>query len=129
MSSQISPPCSPNVGEARAAQLPCSLAASLSYDKFILGGDSEVVVHALKSPNSIRAWRISSIILDSLDSIPDASVWEAKKIKRSFNFRAHSVARWAAARSHFGSILFSCIPSLFSSSPFSGEDSLLLCLL
>jgi hypothetical protein len=36
MSSQISPSCSPNVGEARAAQLACSIADSLSYNHFIL---------------------------------------------------------------------------------------------
>jgi hypothetical protein len=39
MSSQISPSCSPNVGEARAAQLACSIADSLSYNHFILEGD------------------------------------------------------------------------------------------
>jgi hypothetical protein len=52
-----------------------------------------VVIHALNNPNSVRDWRISFIILDCLDFIPDASVWEAKKIKRSFNFCAHSIAR------------------------------------
>jgi ribonuclease HI len=128
MSSQISPSCSSNVGEAQAAQLACSIAAKLSYNQFILEGDSEVMVHALNNPNSIRDWRISSIILDSLDSIPDAFIWEAKKIKRSINFYAHSIARWAAVRSHFGSTPFSSIPSLFSSPP-SGEDPLPLCLL
>jgi hypothetical protein len=128
MSSQISPPCSPNVGEARAAQLACSVAAALSYNHFILEGDFEVVIHALNNPNSARDWRISSIILDCLDSIPNASVWEAKKINRSFNFCAHSIARWAVTRSHSGSILFNSIPTLFSS-PARGEDFLPLCLL
>jgi ribonuclease HI len=109
LSSQISPPCSPNVGEARAAQLACSVAAALSYNHFILEGDSEVVIHALNNPNSARDWRISSVILDCLDSIPDASVWEAKKIKRSSNFCAHSIARWAAARS-----ILAAFPSLLS---------------
>ena len=115
MSSQISPSCSPNVGEARAAQLACSIASTLSFDKFILKGDSEVVVHALQNPNSIRDWKISSVILDSLDSIPIASVWEVRTIKRSVNFCTHSVVRWAAARSHSSSILLSSIPSFFFS--------------
>jgi hypothetical protein len=53
MSSQISRPCSPNVGEAPAAQLACSIASTLSFDKFILEDDSEVVVNALQNPNSI----------------------------------------------------------------------------
>jgi hypothetical protein len=128
MSSQISPPCSPNVGEAWAALLACSIAASLSYRHFILKGDSEVVIHALNNSNSVRDWRISSVILDCLDSIPDASVWEAHKIKRSSNFCAHSIARWVATRSHSGSIPYSSISSLFPS-PASGVDSLPLCLL
>jgi hypothetical protein len=128
MSSQISPSCSPNVGEARAAQLACSIADSLSYNHFILEGDFEVVIHALNNPNSIRDWRISSVILDCLDSIPDASVWEAQKIKRSSNFCAHSIARWAVARFHSSSIPYSSIPYLFSS-PARGEDLLPLCLL
>jgi hypothetical protein len=128
LSSQISPPCSPNVGEARAAQLACYVATALSYNHFILEGDSEVVIHALNNPNSARDWRISSIILDCLDSIPDASIWEAKKIKRSSNFCAHSIARWAAASSHSGSIPFDSIPSL-SPSPSRGDDFLPLCLL
>jgi ribonuclease HI len=128
MSSQISPPCTPNVGEARAALLACSVAASLSYSHFIIEGDSEVVIHALNNPNSVRDWRISSVILDCLDTIPEASVWEAQKIKRSSNFCAHSIACWAAARSHSGSIPYSSIPSLFLS-PASGVDSLPLCVL
>jgi hypothetical protein len=128
LSSQISPPCSPNVGEAHAAQLACSVAAALSFNHFILEGDSEVVIHALNNPNSVRDWRISSVILDCLDSIPDASVWEAKKIKRSSNFCAHSIAHWATARSHSGSIPFDSILSLFPS-PSRGQDFLPLCLL
>ena len=128
LSSQISLPCSPNVGEAWPAQLACFIASSLSYDMFILEGDSEVVVHALNNPNSVRDWRISSVILNSLDSIPFTSVWEVRKIKRSANFYGHSAARWAAARSHSDSISFSFIPSLFSS-PSSGENPLFVCLL
>jgi hypothetical protein len=93
MSSQISPPRSPNVGEARAALMTCSIAASLSYKHFLLEGDSEVVIHVLNNPNSVRDWKISYVILDYLNSIPDASVWEAKKINRSSNFCAHSIAR------------------------------------
>jgi hypothetical protein len=43
-----------------------------------------VVIHALNNPNSIRDWRISFVILDCLDSIHDALVWEAQKIKKKF---------------------------------------------
>jgi hypothetical protein len=120
MLSQSSPPCSPNVGEALAAQLTCSLTTTYSINHFILEGDSEVVIHALQNP--IRDWRISSVILDTLDSIPIASIWKARKIKRSINFCANSVARWAAAGVYSGSNPTSSTPFLFSSSP-SGEDS------
>ena len=128
MLSEISLPCTPNVGEARAAQLACTMATSLSFEKFILEGDSEIVIHALQNPKSIRDWRISSIILDTLDSIPSSSVWEARKIKRSVNFCAHSVARWAAAGSHFGSIPISYGLSIWSSS-VRGDDPYPVCLL
>ena len=74
MLSKISPPCTPNIGEALAAQLACSLATTFSFDHYILEGDSEVVIHALQNPNSIRDWRISYIILDILDSIPTSSI-------------------------------------------------------
>jgi hypothetical protein len=121
MSSQISPSCTPNIGEALAAQLAISLACSFSLDQFILEGDSAVVIQALNHPFSVLDWRISSIIFESLDSISSASSWEARKINRSTNFYAHSMARWAAAKSHFGNIPFSySYPS--SSSLASGID-------
>jgi ribonuclease HI len=128
LSSHISSPCTPNVCEAHAALLTCSIASSFSFDKFILEGDSKVVVHALQNSNSIRDWMISSIILDCLDTIPTTSVWEVRKVKRSVNFCAHFVTRWVAAGSHFDSIPISSIPSLFSSTS-SGEDPLFVCLL
>jgi hypothetical protein len=87
-----------------------------------------VVVHAPQNPNYVRDWRISSVILDSLDTIHTASFWEARKIKRSANFCAHSMARWAAARSHSGSIPLSSTPFLFSSSTCE-EDPPFLCFL
>ena len=52
MASLISPPCSPNMGEALAAQLAISVACSLNLDQFILKGDSEVVIQALNFPFS-----------------------------------------------------------------------------
>jgi hypothetical protein len=81
MSLQVSPSCSPNVGEARAAQFACFIADSLSYNHFILEGDSKVVIQALNNPNSVRDWMISSIILDCLNSIPDTSVGKLRRSK------------------------------------------------
>jgi ribonuclease HI len=128
LSSNISPSCTPNVGEARAALLACSTAVSLSYDNFILEGDSEVVVLSLQHPNSVRDWRISSVILDCLDTILPSSSWEVRKVKRSANFCAHSVARWAAAGFHSGSIPISTFPSIISSTA-CGEDPFPVCFL
>jgi hypothetical protein len=107
--SQISNSCSPNEREAMVAQLAISLANSLHIDRFIIKDDSKVVVQALQNPNNVQDWRISSFILDSLDSIPSDSFWEGREISRSANFCVHLVARWAAAESHSDSILLSFI--------------------
>jgi hypothetical protein len=48
--SQISPPCSPNYGEAQGGLLVASLASSLQLHKFVLEGDSQMVISALKHP-------------------------------------------------------------------------------
>jgi hypothetical protein len=95
-------------------------------DHFIIEGDSEVVINSLNNPNLIRDWRISSLILDSLEFISSASFWEARKISRSANFCTHSVARWVAARSHSGSIPLSSIPFIFSSAPIDPPLSCIL---
>jgi hypothetical protein len=89
-----------------AAQLDISLACSFNYDRFILESDSAVVIQALNQTSSNSDWRISPIIMTSLDNIPYTSFWEARKVNRSANFCAHLVARWAAANSHISSILF-----------------------
>ena len=105
MASLISPPCSPNMGEALAAQLAILVTRSLSLDKFILKGDSLVVIQVLNTPFSYQDWKISPVIMTSLYNIPSNSLWEAKKININANFCAHSVARWAVARSHSGKLL------------------------
>jgi hypothetical protein len=92
MASLISPPCSPNLGEALAAQLAISIASSSSFDRFILEGDSLVVIQSLKSPLTDQDWRISPVIFSSLQNIPSDSLWEARKINKSANFCTHSIA-------------------------------------
>jgi hypothetical protein len=99
-----------------AAQLAISLALTLKKDRFIIEGDSEVVVLSLKNPNFVRDWRISAIILNSLDSIPSTSLWEVRNILRSVNFCANSMARWAAAGSYSDSIPMSAFPTLIHAS-------------
>jgi hypothetical protein len=95
-----------------AAQLAIILAISLKKDHFIIKGDLEVVILSLQNPKFVRDWRISSIILDSLETIPFASCWEVRKISRSANFCAHLMTRWVAARSHSGNIPMSSFPFL-----------------
>jgi hypothetical protein len=97
-------PCQPNEGEALAANLAVSLANSLNIQSFILEGDSQIVILALQHPDISQDWRISSVIHNTIDSIPADSSWSARKVNRSANFCAHYVAHWAAARVIAGSI-------------------------
>jgi hypothetical protein len=104
--SQINPPCDPNFGEALAAQLATSVAASLNLSKFSLEGDSAVVIEALNNPLISQDWHIDSVISATLSLLPASSCWEA-------NFCAHYVAFWAAAR-----VFSDCIPTYFPPSFF-----------
>jgi hypothetical protein len=51
MNSQISLMCLPNMGEALASRLTTSLASSLNTKRFIIEGDSKIVILALQQPN------------------------------------------------------------------------------
>jgi hypothetical protein len=108
MSFQIQSNCSPNKGEALAAHLAVSLAvslaASLHLNRFIIEGDSQVVILALQQPTIVQDWRITDIIQNTLDIIPPNSYWSARKVNRSANFGAHYVAHWAVARFNSSSI-------------------------
>jgi len=100
----ISLPCTPNEGEALAAQLAISLAISLKLTLVIFEGDSQIVILALQNPSVAQDWRISPIIQNSIDTIPPHISWSARKVDRSANFCAHYLARRAAAGVSFGSI-------------------------
>jgi len=104
IASQIQSKCSPNKGEALATQLAVSLAASLHLNRFILEGDSQVVILTLQCPTIVQDWRITGIITSTLDSIPPDSSWLARKVNRSTNFDVHYVAHWAVARFSSSSI-------------------------
>jgi len=104
MATQIQSTCSPNKGEALAAQLAVSLASSLHLDRFVIEGDSQVVILALQQPTIVQDWRITDIIQQTLDMFPPDSSWSARKINRSANFGAHYVAHWTAARFQSSSI-------------------------
>jgi hypothetical protein len=69
ISTQISSPCQPNEGETLAANLVVSLAISLNIQRFILEGDSQIVILAPQHPDISQDWRISSTIHNTIDSI------------------------------------------------------------
>jgi hypothetical protein len=102
------------VGEALTMQLAIFLACDLKLDRFILQGNSAVVIQALNQHFHVLDWRIFPIILESLANIPSTSSWEARKINRSNNFCVYSVARWTAVNSHTSSILISYFISSLS---------------
>ena len=105
--SQISPPCSPNYGEAQRALLAPSLAFSLQLKHFVIKGDSQTVISALNFPALSQDWHIDHLIVDTLTLLSPSPLWEANKINRSANFCAYHVAFWAAARASSSS---GCIP-------------------
>jgi hypothetical protein len=104
MDTKINSKCLPNMGEALAANLAVSLAGSLNIQRFILEGDSQIVILALQQPEIAQDWRISSTIHHTIDSIPADSFLTAQKVNRSANFCTHYVAHWAAAKVTAGSI-------------------------
>jgi hypothetical protein len=63
---QVSPPCSPVYVEALAAKLAGVLANTLDLEKFILEGDSTLVVFALQNPALSVDWQFEHIIHDTL---------------------------------------------------------------
>jgi len=63
-----------------------------------------MVILLLQHPQSPLDWRITSIIQDIIDSLLVSISWTARKVNRSANFCAHSVAHWAATRSFAGRI-------------------------
>jgi hypothetical protein len=96
----------PNYGDALAVRLAVSLATSINLENFIIEGDSQVVIMSLQHPQNMLDWRISPIVSDIIDSLPASISWSARKVNRSANFYAHSVAYWVTARS-----FFDCIPT------------------
>ena len=79
-------------GEALAAKLAGALAISLHLHKFILEGDSALVVLALQILALSVDWHIENIIHDTLASFQVSFFWEARKINRSTNLCACYVA-------------------------------------
>jgi hypothetical protein len=90
-------------------QLVGALSTSLKIDKFILEGDSSLVVSALQNLTLVIDWHIENVINDTISSFAASSLWETKKINRSANFCAYYVVYRATAR-----VFPDCILSLVS---------------
>jgi hypothetical protein len=73
--SQVSPPCTPNYGEAQGALLAASLAVSLNLSNFIIEGDSLIVISTLQFPAIISDWQIEKLTIDTLTLLPPSSKW------------------------------------------------------
>jgi hypothetical protein len=104
--SQVRPPCNPAYGEAQATLLACSLAVSLHLEKFVIEGDSSIVILALQNPSLGMDWHLEHVICNILSLIPASSIWKARKANKSANFCTHYMVYRAVAR-----VLSSCIPS------------------
>ena len=102
---QVRPPYSLVYGEALVTQLASALATSLKLDKFILEGDSSIVVLALQNPTFVIDWHIENVINDTISNFSA----KARKIKRSTNFCTHYVIYRATTK-----VFPSCISSLVS---------------
>jgi hypothetical protein len=92
------------LGEASAALLASRLASSAGLDNISLEGDSLLVSLALNSPSLFSSWNFCNLISDTRLVLDSFHSWNAVKVSRSANFRAHALAKWAASNRIFGSI-------------------------
>jgi hypothetical protein len=93
-----------SIGEAQAALLASQIASSLGIYSLILEGDAINIILAIQQPDLFLDWNFASIISDIQVHLLSLYSWKAIKVSRSANFRAHSLARWAASNLVFGSI-------------------------
>jgi hypothetical protein len=89
MATQIQANCSPNKGEALAAKLAVSLALSLHLNRFIIEGDSQVVILALQQPSIVQDWRITDIIHQTLDMFPPDQLGKSIEVQTSVPIMWH----------------------------------------
>ena len=86
-------------GEAHAALL----AASLGFGSFLLEWDAFLVILAINSP-LFSSWSFANCIYDIRLVLSSFQSWNALKVFRYANFKAHALAKWAASHLIFGSI-------------------------
>ncbi|GLT59036.1 hypothetical protein SLA2020_318810 [Shorea laevis] len=76
---------------------------------------------AMKGPALFSSWTIANCISDVSLALSSFRSWNASKVSRCANFRAHALAKWAASNLVFGSILTGS-PILSSIRIRSGKD-------
>jgi hypothetical protein len=92
------------LGEASTALLTTWLARSFGLDVFFLEGDALLVTLAVKQPSLFSSWHFNSVILDICVELSSFRSWHTSKVSRCANYRAHTLAKWAATHLVFGII-------------------------
>jgi hypothetical protein len=91
-------------GEAHAALLAVRLAYSMGCRLIALEGDALLVILAINNPPLFSSWNFANCLADIRLVLSSFQSWNALKVSRSANFRAHVLGKWAASHLVFGSI-------------------------
>ena len=91
-------------GEASATLLASRLATLSGFNNFMLEGDALLVILAVNQPHLFATWLFAPIVSDLRHELSSFQSWNALKVSRYANFRAHVLAKWAATHLVFGSI-------------------------
>ena len=108
-------------GEAFAVLLTSRLTASSGFNNLILEGDALLVILAVNHPHLFASWQFAPIVSNLRLELSSFQSWNALKVSRCANFRAHALAKWAATHLVFGSILLG-FPILSSIRIKNGKD-------
>jgi hypothetical protein len=108
-------------GETHAALLAICLAESLGCRLVVLEGDALLVALAINNHSLFSSWNFANCLADVSLVLSSFQSWNASKVSRSANFRAHALGKWATSHLVFGSILIGS-PILSSIRIRSGKD-------
>jgi hypothetical protein len=84
-------------GEAHAALLAIRLADSMGCRLVVLEGDALLVILAINNPPLFSSWNFANCLADISLVLSSFQSWNALKVSRSANFRAHVLGKWAAS--------------------------------
>jgi hypothetical protein len=77
--------------------LPRWPAASSGFDSFQLEGDALQISLAINNSSLFSSWSFAPLISDVRFYLFSFQSWNALKVYRCVNFRAHDLAKWAAS--------------------------------